>query len=262
MKKDFKIKKRYDYRTYGIGDFVYVNDETLKDLMFKCVDVYRQSGGTKPDVTTSELGDFIEDGGIIWVVIDRVSDPTVSEWESYKNYRLGQRVNGVGDYFSLECVSYAGRADSNKTPTFFQSSFDIVPDISGEQETDAVVTVAVEGDQRAYFQYGDAVKVEYKENNPDATIQDWETSVGRLPSEPSRDIGSRVVTTTEGKIYTIIALNRGQLTSSVTFTKIYPAERPTIDGQLEWEIVEDPTKIQYPWDSFVTFKHEVEIVGD
>ena len=223
---------------------MYVDSPALEGLMFKCVDVFRQSGNVKPDVTTSELGDFIEDGGLVWVVINRISDPTVPEWQSNTNYRIGQRVNGVGDYFSLECVSYAGRADVTTTPNFFRE----VVDITGSGVDEGNLTLKIAGNNIIYFQKDDVVEIEFTKGS--------ETGTKEATIKNSR-------VATEGEdIVTIITLNIPTDSSITSYDKIYPTERPTVDGQLEWELVEDPTKIQYGWDSYVTFKHEIEILED
>lgn len=245
------MRKRYPNSTFGLGEFMHTGSDNpaLENFMFKCIDMVRYSGTVKPDVTTAELGDFIEDGGLVWVVIDRVSDPTITEWESSKQYRIGQRVNASGDYFSLECVAYAGRTSSSSTPAFFK---DVLPINTITQEADPFATVTVEGNYAQYFKEGDVVTAEYT-NTGGSGIAFWEVQ-GISIYNSDENITTFKVVNYDKNLGSLVVIEGNK------YTNVYPVFRYSIDGDVAWELVEDPTNIQYGWDSFISFKHEVEIL--
>ena len=52
-----------------------------------------------PNISLMERGEFVVDGGIVWVLKDKISEaPT---WTSYTQYRLGDTVNVEGADASL-----------------------------------------------------------------------------------------------------------------------------------------------------------------
>lgn len=234
----YKLKRRYPNRAYSIGDFVYVDDVSLQDYMFECIDVIKVSGSIAPDTSTVEVGEFVEDNEIIWVAIDRVSDPTVAERENSKIYRIGQRANPVGrDDITLECVSYAGMSGSSDTIQFFKAEQNILEYTNN--------TFTVSGNQTTYFKEGDKVKLISESGSKEETVV---------------VANSRVYAGEGSSLRTLVTVKDGLL--STGYTLAYPEERPTQDGDVFWELVEDPTKIKYGWNSYVTFKHELEILED
>lgn len=239
----FKLKKRYPGRSYAIGDFLYVDTPLLKDYMFKCIDVFRQSGSTAPDVSTLEIGDFVEDRGIVWVAIDRVSDPVVSEWQPSKNYRLGQRVNPLGRTdISLECISYAGVTNSSDSIQFFKAE---LPILRLTEDREAFI---VAGNQVAYFKEGDNILIKY--DMGDSQSGEDYFIVG----------ASQMIDGDKTKV--TLSKDSKKFNTSYYYTTVYPVSRDTVDGEILWEYVEDPNKVQYDWNSYVTLKHELEILED
>lgn len=109
---------------YKIGDWVYT--DALPNYMFKCVDIVRYTGKDVPDVTNVEVGDFIEDGTIVWVCITYNS--YYDERISNKQYSLGDKVNING--LSFEYVGQLGYTDSSDGVVFNDSTEDlmILPD--------------------------------------------------------------------------------------------------------------------------------------
>lgn len=239
----FKLKKRYPGRSYAIGDFLYVDSPLLKDYMFKCIDVFRQSGSTAPDVSTLEIGDFVEDRGIVWVAIDRISDPVVSEWQPSKNYRLGQRVNPLGRTdISLECISYAGVTNSSDSIQFFKAE---LPILRLTEDREAFI---VAGNQVAYFKEGDNILIKY--DMGDSQSGEDYFIVG----------ASQMIDGDKTKV--TLSKDSKKFNTSYSYTTVYPISRDTVDGEILWELVEDPNKVQYDWNSYVTLKHELEILED
>ena len=239
----FKLKKRYPGRSYSLGDFIYIDSPSLKDFMFKCIDVFRQSGSTAPDTSTLEVGEFVEDRGIVWVAIDRISDPAVSDWQPSKGYRLGERANPVDRTdISLECVSYAGSTSSSDTIQFFK---DELPILRLSEDRDAFI---VEGNQVAYFKEGDNILIKYN-------MEDGQSGEDYFVVGTSQVVEGDKTKVTLGKDSKKFNINYNYVT-------VYPVDRDTTDGEILWEYVEDPNKVQYDWNSYVTFKHELEILED
>ena len=241
----YKIQKRYPGRAYSIGDFVYVSDISLSGYMFECIDIAgKYTGNEAPDTSTVEIGEFVDDNEIIWVAIDRVSDPTVFERENAKMYRIGQRVNPVDrDDISLECVSYAGMSGSSDSIEFFKAQQDVL----GVKDN----TIYVAGDQRPYFKDGDVIKVQY-DSITEGSNEETVTVDGSYAYYTSsyKDVSP----------YTAITLKEALRGGDRNYVSIEPVERPTQDGEIQWELVEDPAKVKYGWNSYVTFEHELEIL--
>lgn len=238
-----KVSERIPNGSYGIGDFMYINTPELKDLMFKCVDVVRNSGMTKPDTTTAEVGDFLTDNGIVWVVINRISDPTIPEWSASTNYRIGQRVNGVGDDFSLECIGYAGRVSAISEPNFVQGTYEINSyNVDSKKFT-------IDGKHVSEFHTGDKIRVYY--NIPGSGDTDSEFTITKVTIDTDENGNFRTYITVEED------LNESYIYNALASTAI-----STDDGQISWEIVDSIDKMTYGWNSYVTFKYELEILGD
>ena len=230
------ITKRQPSVQFGIGDFMYM--DTYPNYMFKCIDIVKNSGSTKPSTLTSNLGDFIVDGGIVWVVTDRRSE--ASEWVSFTQYRLGDIVNGTGDEFSLQCVSYTGSTGSVENLTFEKNEYEI------ERINDARDTFILNGDQAYYFKIGDIVQAQYTGGFTSFVVE--ASSYSQILGTTSVKV--RRYQDGEGEI----------IDSSKDYTLLIAIERGTRDGGILWTMVEDPNKVKYDWNSFVTFSHTLEIV--
>lgn len=213
---------------YGIGDFVY--DPTVSDYMFKCVDIVKSSGFTAPDLTYAELGQFIVDGSIVWVVKSRIEGDDIGTWSSLKTYSLGQSVNVLSDNsFTLECVSYRGTTDTTTTVTFEKPFYPITAQGNN--------TFTVDGNMIFYFRKDDTISATYPEG-----AQSF-----------------KVISSTSNGINTIITVG-SEIPGTINFENIYAPERGTKDGQILWKIVEDPDNITYPWNSYAVFDHTLTIV--
>lgn len=251
-----KAEKRYKNKTYALGDFMYVPDNsTLENYMFKCIDIVRYSGTVKPDTTVSELGDFIEDGGLVWVVIDRITDPAITDWESSKSYRIGERVNGTGNNFSLECIGYAGRSSTSTVPNFFREELPIVAVEAGGRNG----KVVVEGNYAQYFKKDDAISGTYR--NPGGTwLASWAVSKN-ASFYYSVDINGKTLNNvTVIEVAPRSSSDSSTIDESNTYLSVFPVFRYSIDGELAWELVKDVNDITYDWDSYLAFKHEIEII--
>ena len=231
------ISRRQPSGQYGIGDFMYVDQ--YPNYMFKCIDILRTSGNDLPDITTSELGDFIVDGGIVWVVKDKISD--APNWESYTQYRLGQTINVGGD-FSLECISYTGTTGTEEDTEFEKYEYNI---ILGSQTENSF---SVEGNETFYFRAGDTIRALYSGGYTTFAV----VSV-------IYDSGS------ENTIITVTRYQDGEepiIDPEKVYTSLYAIERGTRDGGILWSLVENSAEVKYDWNSFVTFSHTLEILED
>ena len=233
------ISKRTPSGQFGIGDFMYL--EQYPQYMFKCVDIARNSGGTSPDTTNYEIGDFIVDGGIVWVVKDRTNE--ADEWQSLTQYQLGQTVNAKGD-LSLECVSYTGTTGTNENLEFELASYDI---ISGSQTDNSF---SVSGDKTFYFRSGDSIEAEYSEGVTYFAISS---------SSYDKDNNITVITV---KRFQDGGEGETQIDSGKKYTKLFTMQRGTPDGGILWTLIDDIDKITYDWNSFVTFTHSLTILED
>ena len=232
------ISLRAPSTQYGIGDYMYLKN--YPDYMFKCVDIVRTSGGTEPDTTNYELGDFIVDGGIVWVVKDYINDDNTGTWTSLTQYQLGQTVNAKGDY-SLECVSYTGSTNSDDSIVFEQYEYPIV-DISLSEDS-----FFVEGDKTYYFRAGEPVEAEYTEGF---------TTFAIVASLFNEETGR-----TEIKV-TKFSDESEPIDMSKDYKILRVAQRGTQDGGILWTLVDNVSEVQYDWNSYVTFSHKLEILED
>ena len=212
---------------YGIGDYVYDNTNA-PGYMFKCVDIIKSSGFNEPDITYAELGDFVADGGIVWVVIPR-SD-YAGDWSSSTNYRLGSSVNvSSNSDFSLESIGYTGTAGTDDQLDFELPIYDVV-----SQTTN---TFLVAGNKTFYFRPNDIITV----------------------THPAGSTSFAVVSSVFNGTNTVITVSH-DIDSGITYEKIYTTERGTRDGQILWTLIDDPDTITYPWNGYVVFDHELEII--
>ena len=234
------ISRRQPNVQYGIGDFMYL--DKYPDYMFKCVDIVRQSGNVAPDTSSLEIGEFVVDGGLVWVVKDRVGE--ANSWESLTQYQLGDTVNSLGNY-SLECISYTGTTGAAENITFEKDEYQVIG--QGSE------SFTVSGNQTFYFRPGDAIRAKY------------ESSGGGYTSF----VVDKSVCTEDTDWNTVINVTRFQegtpgdvIDSNKTYKYLYTVKRGTKDGGVLWSLIEDMDKVEYDWNSFVTFHHTLNILED
>lgn len=237
------ISKREPSSQYGIGDFMYL--EQYPSYMFKCVDIVRESGNVAPDTTNLSVGDFVVDGGIIWVVKDRISEaPT---WQSLHQYRLGETINSTGTY-SLECISYSGSTGTDENLNFEQNEYSILQDLT------TTTTFVVAGDQRFYFKAGDAIQAKYSKGYTAFVV-----SSSQYNTTDNAETGAVANTTS----ITVTRYEDGSgpvIDPSKNYSVLYSLKRGTRDGGILWELIDDISKVNYNWNSYVTFTHSLDIV--
>ena len=236
--------ERKNNEPYGIGDYVHSN--AAPDFMFKCVDILRSSGLTEPDITYAELGDFVADGGIVWVVCQRNDSAPI--WSSFTTYGIKKATYNQGNIvnvtnnseYSLECIGYTGTVGANENPDFELFEYPVVSYTVGSYETNGTLFVA--GSKVAFFRPGDSITV---------------TS----PQIPYTFVveNSELVTTEDGEVNTKITVNK-PLDEYVDYKTIQTVQRGTRDYQVLWSLVEDPTNITYPWNGYVVFDHVLEVI--
>lgn len=238
------ISLRSPSTQYGIGDYMYLRQ--YPNYMFKCVDIVRTSGGVAPDTTGHELGDFIVDGGIVWVVKDYINDDNTGTWASLTQYQLGQTVNSKGEY-SLECVSYTGSTGTEEDLNFEQYSYPVA-----EQDSENA-RFYVEGDVTYYFRNGDPIEATYS-----GGVTTFAVNATLFP------VVKNGVDCTEIRVtrYQDGAETEEVIDPSKVYTKLEVAKRGTVDGSIQWTLIEDVDKITYDWNSFVTFTHTLEILDE
>ena len=230
------LSKRQPSGQYGIGDFMYL--DIYPDYMFKCIDIVKTSGGTSPDVTGLKLGNFVADGGIVWVVTDRISD--AAAWSSFTQFRIGDIVNATGDDFSLQCVSYTGYTGTEENAVFESYEYPIV---SINYET---ASFRLDGNQTFYFKSGDIIKAEYSGGYTNFVVVSTNYNI-------SENLTSVKVARYQDGTGSIIDATKD-------YSILFAVERGTRDGGVLWTLVEDIEKISYDWNSYVTFSHTLEIV--
>lgn len=214
---------------YGIGDYVY-DDEAAPGFMFKCVDIKKSSSPYQISVGYVELGDFIVDGGIVWVV--KAYNESLPSRQPLTTYKLGDSVNvsGTAGNFSLECVSYTGTVSPDSSIEFENFSYPIV-----STTTD---TFTVSGDQEDYFKVGDYIQAEAPDSYSSFVVK----GVTFNGTNTQIRVNGTVNLTTRG------------------YTTLYTQERGTRDGQILWSLVKDIDEITYDWNTYMTFEHELEIL--
>ena len=233
------ISKRQPSGQYGIGDFMYL--EQFPNYMFKCIDLVRTSGNVPPDVSNLELGDFAVDGGLVWVLTDRISD--ASDWSSYTQYRIGDIINvSSTSSYSLECVSYTGTTGTEDNIEFEKYEYPIV---AGSQTTNSF---EVEGNVTFYFRVGDTIRAMYSGGYTTFAI-----------------VSSVYDSTTQNTLITVTRYQDGEeevIDPTKQYTSLYALERGTRDGGVLWSLIDNINKVEYDWNSFVTFSHTLEILED
>lgn len=242
------ISLRSPSTQYGIGDYMYLKQ--YPDYMFKCVDIVRTSGGTEPDTTGHELGDFIVDGGIVWVVKDYINDDNTSAWASLSQFQLGQTVNAKGPY-SLECVSYTGSTGTEENLNFEKYDYPVAVQDSLNSR------FYVEGDVTYYFRNGDPIEATYA-----GGVTTFAVTAAVYPVV--KEIGGHGVDCTEIRVtrYQDGAETEMAIDPSKDYTILEVAQRGTIDGSIQWTLIKNVDEITYDWNSYVTFTHTLEILEE
>lgn len=230
----YVYSKRASNAQYGIGDYVYT--DLYPDYMFKCIDIVKQTGGAVPSLTTAELGDFIVDGGIVWVVKDKVTDDGTRTWEAMSSFRLGETANVPGADVSLECISYTGTTSTEEELSLAQSSYDI-------EQQDAN-NFYILGDRTYQFRAGDSIEALDDEGYTAFVVED---SIYRN--------GVTEITVTRFQNDGDSAIPAGR-----NYTTIFATPRGTQDEGILWTLVDDIDRVTYDWNSYVTFEHDLTIL--
>lgn len=223
---------------FGVGDYVY-DKVNVPGYMFKCVDLIKSSGFNEPNITYAEAGEFVVDGSIVWVTKDR-SD-TYANWRSSTNYRLGASVNvATNSNLSLECISYTGTAGTDEDISFELPEYDVIGQGTETREDGTLVSyLKVAGNKVFYFKKDDMIMATYAAGSSTFSVLSAVYD------------GSTAETT--------ITINQ-VIGSGIDYLKLYTQERGTRDGQLLWTLVDDIDNITYPWNGYVVFDHELEII--
>lgn len=229
--------KRVPNMLCGIGDYMYT--DLFPNYMFKCIDIVRQTGNSTPDLSASSIGDFVVDGGIVWVVKERVNDSVVKNWDSLTSFRLGETVNVSGAEFSLECISYTGTTGPKETLEFEKNEYDIIG--YDEETRDAFY---VNGDKTWYFRAGESIEAQDSQGYTSFLV---EASI--IEGDKTKIIVSRRQSSGE------YAIPEGR-----DYKKLYTTLRGTQDESILWTLVDDINDIDYDWNSFVSFSHSLTIL--
>jgi hypothetical protein len=98
-------------RDYKVGDLVKSTSTTTASLgyMFECISIQKTSGSSTPSFSTI-LGEFTEDGSIIWVCKKQVVADLV--WTANTVYELGSSVKNGS--FSYESVGFKGNSNTTE----------------------------------------------------------------------------------------------------------------------------------------------------
>lgn len=209
---------------FKIGDYTY--STAFPNYMFKCVDIIKYSDATTPDVSTTSVGDFIVDGGIVWVCITYNS--SYSTRVNNTAYRLGSLVNISGK--SFESVSYVG-STGKVAPNFEQPYYTI----SSATSTYFVTS----GNQAQYFLNGDIIKV-YGTDGIQYTFTVKNSTYN--------------LATNSTNVYTVQTIDTNN-----TYNTINIDFKGTIDNEIFWEIVEDITDVTYDWNVYNVFDYTVGV---
>ena len=224
-----KISKWQKNFPYGIGD--YVRSDSHPNYMFKCVDLIKSTGSNEPVLTNLSTGDFIVDGGIVWVVKTYSSEAPV--WSSYSRIRLGESRNTAtsNSVFTLECISYTGTVGTTPELSFEKSEYEVIGYTNSEFK--------VSGDKTFYFKPGDIIRAA-------STTGLDEFNVANVAYSNSTNVTTIVV--------------QQSIDTTLQYTALYTEERGTKDGQVLWKMVEDITSVQYDWNMYMTFEYNLDII--
>ncbi len=217
---------------YKIGD--YVLSTSFPYYMFKVVDLIKYNdealSATPSGFSTGEIGDFVNDGNILWV--RKLLNMSHPDRTANTNYRLGDNIK-VGSY-SYECVGYRGKTDEalSTTPIFELDEYIIVDKGADYFE--------ITGDYSAFFKEDDVLKVFvsnslYYSFSVDTVA--YLNSTGR----------------------TRVTVNQ-TVVNSLSYTKIQKEYVGTQDGFINWVIVDDNTKCLTSWKSYNSINYDLTIL--
>lgn len=226
------------YTQFGVGDYVY-DEKNAPGYMFKCVDLVKSSGLAEPDISLLTIGQFVQDGGIVWVVKERST--TYPDWASMTNYRLGSSVNvASSSEYSLECISYTGTVGTDENVNFELTKYEATVDSTDANRKRLIIS----GNKTFYFRTDDIISVTYFQGMTEVT----DTYV----------VDVTTYNAVEGK--TSILLNKA-IPSGVSTVTITTTERGTRDGQILWKLIDDVDNITYPWNGYMVFDHVLNILN-
>ena len=130
---------------------------------------------------------------------------------------------------SLECISYTGTVGTEENLDFELPVYDIV--------SKTLNTFLVAGNKAFYFRPNDIITATHAGGSTNFVV----------------------VNSLYNGTNTVITVSEG-IDTGIDYTQIIAMERGTRDGQILWTLVDDVTNITYPWNGYVVFDHELEIV--
>lgn len=207
-----------------IGDYVY--SSIYPNYMFKVVDLVKTNDEALSAVplgfSSGVVGDFIEDGEIVWV--RKLLNSSYSDRVASTSYRLGDNVK-LGNY-SYECIGYRGETDSSQ-PVFELDEYTIL-----EQGADYL---DIAGDYIDYFSANDIIQV---------YVDDTTYYSCSIESVTSLNSTNRLR----------LDLNQS-LAWSTVYTKIKKINIGTEDGNILWEVVPDVAIYSTDWRSYLDIEY-------
>lgn len=208
-----------DTTYYKLGSFVY--SSSYPNYMFKAVDLVKQTNSTIPDFTLASEGDYIEDGEIVWVAKTLNSSDTARQ--NSTSYRLGESMK-TGNY-SFECIGYKGL--TSNVPNSQPITFELPSYTISSAGTDYF---EIDGNYSSFFAVNDVIRV-YISNS----------------SFYSFSVSSVSYINSQAKTRVNVNQTVDLVPTYLTLVKSYVG---TKDGEILWYIVDDPTNIEYEWDSY------------
>lgn len=143
---------------YAVGDFIYT--ETYPNYVFKCISLIAKSGAQAPDVVSTDVGDYVEDGNLLLICIP-YNSTSYKERVSKFNYKLRDRMNING--LSFEVVGFIGMTSGStsiKVRSDEQQLYSIPVD--ARADVPAGNLYLADGDYRTYVKQGDLIQVSAK----------------------------------------------------------------------------------------------------
>lgn len=249
----YQINQWTGNTAYGIGDFVYddsAQSNAPENYMFKCTELTKSSGESLNITTPLSVGDIVLDGGLVWVVtneniMNEITTEREKIWAPTTSFSLGT-VAAYGSYY-LECISYRGTLSGTPVPfegTDYDIESTIIPNSEGE---DCYFVLSSTEDKTQYFNEGDYVKAVSANGT-----KTYKVKRSAYNSDGMVDGFSHT------KVYVASKINSADL----PFTKLIRTTTGTIDGQILWKEIKSPDEIKYDWNSYVTFDHSINIIGD
>lgn len=214
-----------------LGDYVY--SDTYPEYMFKCVDLIKLSGASIPDTSTVEIGDFVQDGNLVWVC-KYYSDSYPARLSS-SNYRLGDSANINGK--SFEVISYIGRTGYIKPDFELKNN----PVVGYELASSERVAFKLDGHKTNFFVTGDIIKAEYK-------TEDGNIDLATFRVSKSSHVGNSTL------VYVEQAIDK-----DTEYVSLIPNIRGTEDGDIHWELRTDIEKVSYNWNVYNSIYYDLGI---